>query len=414
MRGYECYIYHLQKNNKLIKNSNNACWAGVKYDKYLGKDIYIDKYIEPEITDKQRKRIIYLLNKITPCKFKTIKNVKYIQFKLLKYHYSNLLLLNFIRILWYKNKAFNNEQFFIDICKPKTKGLDIRLKIFYFTLEMTAEQKMLSAFSNILYIKEGVRIAPKDLRSNKEDKILSQTNLDLISKYESYFRKIEEIVEFIDDIRNPYGIYTTVRDYALANGKIHTRKIETKPGIFIEVEDYYEANDPEEYVIIIVDHISLIQPEKNRDTGLPMTLHESIGKLSSDYLIKLRNRFKYIPVVVQQQAQAQESIENKKYNKLKPSLDGLGDNKMTQRDFDYILGLFSPFRHEIPEYMGYDITKFRDNIRFLEILGGREGGGGTICPLYFDGAVNYFKELPHSNNTEELNKVYQFMKNIKK
>ena len=294
------------------------------------------------------------------------------------------------------------------------KGLDIRLKIFYFTLEMTAEQKMLSAFSNILYIKEGVRIAPKDLRSNKEDKILSQTNLDLISKYESYFRKIEEIVEFIDDIRNPYGIYTTVRDYALANGKIHTRKIETKPGIFIEVEDYYEANDPEEYVIIIVDHISLIQPEKNRDTGLPMTLHESIGKLSSDYLIKLRNRFKYIPVVVQQQAQAQESIENKKYNKLKPSLDGLGDNKMTQRDFDYILGLFSPFRHEIPEYMGYDITKFRDNIRFLEILGGREGGGGTICPLYFDGAVNFFKELPHSNNTEELNKVYQFMKNIKK
>ena len=294
------------------------------------------------------------------------------------------------------------------------KGLDIRLKIFYFTLEMTSEQKMLSAFSNILYIKEGVRIAPKDLRSNKEDKILSQTNLDLISKYESYFRKIEEIVEFIDDIRNPYGIYTTVRDYALANGKIHTRKIETKPGIFIEVEDYYEANDPEEYVIIIVDHISLIQPEKNRDTGLPMTLHESIGKLSSDYLIKLRNRFKYIPVVVQQQAQAQESIENKKYNKLKPSLDGLGDNKMTQRDFDYILGLFSPFRHEIPEYMGYDITKFRDNIRFLEILGGREGGGGTICPLYFDGAVNYFKELPHSNNTEELNKVYQFMKNIKK
>ena len=58
------------------------------------------------------------------------------------------------------------------------------------------------------------------------------------------------------------------------------------------------------------------------------------------------------------------------------------------------------------------ITKL--NIRFLEILGGREGGGGTICPLYFDGAVNYFRELPHSNNTEELNKVYEFMKNIKK
>ena len=123
MRGYECYKYHLI-NKELIENPNYACWAGLDKSKYLGKDIYIDEYIEPEITDKQRRRIVYLLNKITLCKFTTIENVKYIQFKLLNNHYSNLLLLNFIRILWYKNQSFNNDQFFIDICKPKTKGLD--------------------------------------------------------------------------------------------------------------------------------------------------------------------------------------------------------------------------------------------------------------------------------------------------
>ena len=123
MRGYECYVYHLQ-DKKLIPNSSTACWAGVKYDKYLGKDIYIDKYIEPEITDIQRKRIVYLVNKITPCKFVTIDDKIYIRFKLLNNHYSNLLLLNFIRILWYKNQSFNNEQFFIDICKPKSRNLD--------------------------------------------------------------------------------------------------------------------------------------------------------------------------------------------------------------------------------------------------------------------------------------------------
>ena len=123
MRGYECYIYHL-KNKKLVQNGNNACWAGLNKTQYLNKNIYIDKYIELEITDKQRNRIVYLINKITPCKFVTIKKVKYIQFKLLNNHYSNLLLLNFIRILWYKNKSFNNEQFFIDICKPKPRNLD--------------------------------------------------------------------------------------------------------------------------------------------------------------------------------------------------------------------------------------------------------------------------------------------------
>ena len=123
MRGYECYKYHLI-NKELFINSNTACWAGLNKSEYLGKDIYIYQYIEPEITDKQRRRIVYLLNKITLCKFTTIENVKYIQFKLLNNHYSNLLLLNFIRILWYKNQSFNNDQFFIDICKPKTKGLD--------------------------------------------------------------------------------------------------------------------------------------------------------------------------------------------------------------------------------------------------------------------------------------------------
>jgi len=59
MRSYECYIYHLN-NNKLIQNSNYFCWAGLKNSKYYNTNIYIDKYIETEITDKQRKRIVYL------------------------------------------------------------------------------------------------------------------------------------------------------------------------------------------------------------------------------------------------------------------------------------------------------------------------------------------------------------------
>ena len=290
-------------------------------------------------------------------------------------------------------------------------NLNIRLKIFYFSLEMTKEEKMLSAFANILYIKEGIRLSPTDLKSTKADNILSEDILEIIAKYKPYFEKIEEIVEFIDDIRNPYGIYSIVRDYAVSNGVIHTRQIETKQGEHITVEDYYEPNDPEEYVMVIIDHIGLISPEKNRETGLPMSLHESIGKLSSDYLIKLRNRFGHIPIVIQQQASSQESIENKKANKLKPTLDGLGDNKMTQRDANVILGLFSPFRHEIPDYKGYDIRDFKDNIRFLEILGGREGGAGTMCPLYFDGAVNYFKELPRPEENLQMQRVKILIKN---
>ena len=289
-------------------------------------------------------------------------------------------------------------------------NLDIRLKIFYFSLELSKEEKMLACFANILYVKEGLRIAPTDLKSTHAKKVLSSEVLEILSKYQKYFDKIEEIVEFVDDIRHATGIYDLVRKYALANGTVYYRDIVIK-GEITQVEDRYEPNDPEEYVMIIVDHIGLIQPQKLNGTQL--SLHESISLLSSDYLIKLRNRFNYIPVVVIQQAIAGENIEHKKAGALRPSVANLGDNKLIARDCNMMIGIFSPFKHEIPEYMGYDVTKFKDNIRFMEIIISRDGGAGTICPLYFDGAVTYFKELPRSDDKESMEKVYNFLKNIK-
>jgi len=295
--------------------------------------------------------------------------------------------------------------------------LNIKLKIFYFSLEMSKEQKMLSAFSNILYEKEGVRISPKDLTSTRESGVLDEKTITLIEKYQPYFDKIEEIVEFIDDIRNPTGIFKFVNEYALNNGTQHKKIVpfvNNKTGEVVEkeIDDWYEPDNKEEYVMVIIDHISLISPE--RRGGVQLGLHASIVELSSNYLIRLRNKFNYIPVVIQQQAASQESLDNFRSNKLKPSMDGLGDCKLTHRDADTILGLFSPFRHEIKEYQGYDVTFFRDNIRFLEILASRQGGGGTICPLYFDGAVNFFKELPLSNDLIGINKVKNFINSIRK
>ena len=77
-----------------------------------------------------------------------------------------------------------------------------------------------------------------------------------------------------------------------------------------------------------------------------------------------------------------------------------------------MFGLFSPFRHEMHDYMGYSIDKFRDNIRFMEIITSREGGGGTTCPLYFDGAIDFFKELPLPFEVAKLKQVYDMVNDI--
>jgi len=75
--------------------------------------------------------------------------------------------------------------------------------------------------------------------------------------------------------------------------------------------------------MVLIDHIGLISTES--DEGKKLSLHESIVKLSSHYLITLRNKYNYIPVVIQQQASSQESVENMKQGRLKPTMDGLGD-----------------------------------------------------------------------------------------
>lgn len=298
-------------------------------------------------------------------------------------------------------------------------NIQISVKIFYFSLEMSKEEKMLAAFSHILYVKEGITVAPQDLSSTKADRILSEDVLNTIAKYKKYFEKIEEIVEFIDDVRNPTGIYNMVKTYAYENGVQYKKKVEfinnkTKEVEEIkEIDDYYQPNDPEEYVFVIIDHISLISQEKEGNTLL--SKHESIVKLSSNYLVKLRNKFNYIPVVIQQQAQAQESVENLKAGRLKPSLDGLGDCKLTQRDANVVLGLFDPFRHQLATYEGYNIKLFKHRIRFMEILANRNGRAAVTCPMYFDGATNFFRELPNSQTeTQELYKVYKFLENLDK
>lgn len=110
--------------------------------------------------------------------------------------------------------------------------------------------------------------------------------------------------------------------------------------------------------------------------------------------------------------QQQESIENMKMNRLKPTADGLADNKALIRDVDLCLGLYGPYRYGIKEHEGYDIQRMKDSIRFLEIIAGRQGGGGNVCPLYFDGAVNFFKELPLPNDTANINAVYSLAQNL--
>lgn len=295
----------------------------------------------------------------------------------------------------------------------KNPNANIKPRIFYFSLEMSKEQKVMSVISYKLLNDYGISKSPEELLSVFKNKVVDTKTLELIKSYEEFFDEFEQRVTIVDNIRNPFGIFKYLETYAKANGEWVMKEIdwENEDGSVTKrkVKDYYIPNDPEELVIVITDHVSLLFPEKQQ------TLHQAMSKWSSDYCLTLRDKYKYCVVNVQQQAADQEKQQftmrgESIVDKLKPSADGLGDNKLTGRDCNLMIGLFSPHRYKIPEYAGYDMNIMQDNYREFSIILNRDGIANAAVDLYFDGASNYFQELPKPDNREELLQMYDYVK----
>lgn len=288
----------------------------------------------------------------------------------------------------------------------------VRLKIFYYPLEESKEdvlQRFMSFLLNRLS-KGRIRISPTDLQSSRNSSPLSQEVIEILKsdEYKKVLDFFEEHVEFSSS-RNPTGVWNEVRKYMEEHGEVITKrqKIKDELGNTGEIDafDYYKPNDPDEYVIVFFDHLSLVQLERG------MTLKQTADKLS-EYCVNLRNRYRVIPVLIQQQMAEMESLDAFKQNKMRPTAQGLADTKYTARDCNVLLGVFSPFRHELPEYKGYDITKLRDNSRFLEVILNRGGSAGGLVGLFFDGATCDWAELPKYNDTHGIGKLYSFINNL--
>lgn len=293
-------------------------------------------------------------------------------------------------------------------------GIDIRLKIFYFALEEKKEKFLMSIISYWLYVKHKKRVSIKELRSiGKPGVYLSQEIIDLIKKGYEYFKDLLNYVTVIDNVFNPTGIFKIVRDYNEERGHWTKKTIEID-GKQKEINDTFVHDNPNLYIITIVDHIGLLHRE--RMNGELLSEFDTIGLFSSRYAIELRNKYNNIIVVVQQQMPAQEKKQftmkgQSISEKLEPSLDGLNKNKSTQQDADDVFGLFAPDRYQIEEYEGYDIMRLQDHFRLLIKLKGRDGVSNLRVPLYFDGAVNYFRELPKANDPM-MDQVYKKVESI--
>lgn len=287
----------------------------------------------------------------------------------------------------------------------RKRGIDLRTKVLYFALEENEQLKEKQASSRAVYDIINLRNSPRELFS-----INCVCPEWLLDKYDndkdinSILEDIENNVTYISDIRNPTGIYKEIKRWLLTLGHYNYVKGK-KPDAFgnweeadvIDKSNPFTLNDPELYPIVIIDNFANLTPEQGFDT------RQTIEKMSK-YCIELAS-LGLLMVAVQHQAQNQESLENLKYSQIIPTVNGLGDAKTTARDAWTTIGLFSPHRFQLPEHLDYNITKWKDNIRFLYIISDRDGSVGTVLPLVFRGDVSSFEELPLPQDTANLQKV---------
>ena len=97
---------------------------------------------------------------------------------------------------------------------------------------------------------------------------------------------------------------------------------------------------------------------------------------------------------------------------VEPKLSDFKDTGNTQQDANIIMSLFSPRRHELETFRGYDIKKLKDRFRSLSILKNRDGAADVRVGLQFVGEVGYFQEIAKLSAFKEDPSLYNKIVNL--
>lgn len=297
--------------------------------------------------------------------------------------------------------------------------LNLKIRIIYFALEESEDEFIDSLVVNRLAMKFNIRIDVLQLRGFKK----KYANTELLNKIHECMEDVSfymNHIELVDSEYNPTGMYKYCRRYSEKHGThVWVDEEFTKKGSDGVVKKWtekvykeYIPNDENEHVIVVGDHISLIKPERDKESQVMLTKHQAMAKWSTDYCRgQITKHWDWTVVNVQQQEQGSEKQHytnsgESVVTKTEPTLDGLANNKEIQRDDYVIISVYSPDRFGFDDYHGYDISRMRDTFRAVKILKNRLGTPNKYVHLLFDGATNRFAELPLPDNQAELRKFY--------
>lgn len=224
------------------------------------------------------------------------------------------------------------------------------------------------------------------------NKKISPEHENYIKSYANYFNNLQNVLDIYEGQRSPNDIFRIVKEYSEKNGT------EIKIN---EFKKQYIPNDPNEHVIVIVDHIGLTKPIKDYPTK-----KQAIDRLV-EHLQFFRDYLGYTCVAVSQLNRDLSNPLYKKMDSFEPHLDNIKETGNLGEASDIVLSLFDPIRYNTTDKNYGDVEKFRSPIngnkyfRSISILKNSYGIDGASIGTVFMGQNGLFKELPKSTEVRE-------------
>ena len=282
-----------------------------------------------------------------------------------------------------------------------------KLKIFYFSFEISRVKKISKWVCMKLFNDEGIIISPKEVfgKSGKLDDEIYEK----IKKLKEYYEEMFKVIELRDMRMHPTGIFSIVKSYCEKLGSWETIKVKD-PHTHEIIESMifkYSKNNDTFWPIVIVDHVGLIRSEQNKKTGEHLiNKKQRIDKLS-EYGISLRDDFGATIVYVSQFNRELGDINRQRFQELRVQLEDFKDTGNSQEDCNIALGLFTPVRYNMTTYRNYNIRATGNKFRAVDIIKNRDGEDNISFGCAFMGENGNFTQVPPSEDFQKDSSLYK-------
>lgn len=278
------------------------------------------------------------------------------------------------------------------IYRPLVEALkeNYEINFLIFSFELSSEVLFAKLLSLDLYENYGLEISYEKILSFTD--IIDDKTLKIIEERKFWLAKAEKLISIVDKSVSPEYVDTVLRMWFCKFGKFI-------PGP--DDSEVYMPNNPNQYSIVLTDHIRLTESKGDVKTTI-----DDLCKKQIHY----RNTCEGTFINVQQLNRGFKAMDRRAggtYQMIQ--LDDFDSSSASTQASEVVIAIFYPAREKMSKCEGYDIRQLQDSIRILQLIKNRFGKSDKNVGVNFFGSIGLWRELP---KPEEINDYEPYTKLI--